>query len=85
MKAPNTMPDIRVPIEYLTDPTLCSKNILGEYQLKHLDKATALDKQIRELMRLYIAEMAAAGFALFLRENRQKLLDLCASQSVITD
>jgi hypothetical protein len=72
-------PDMLVPLEFLTDPTLCSRNILGEYQLLHMKRAAELEKEMRELVRLYVAEMSAAGFALFMRENREDLLRLCSS------
>ena len=76
-----TLPDVLIPLEYLTDPTMCSQNILAEYQLKHLDRAQGLDREIRDLMRLYISEMAAAGFALFMREHRDELIRLCSTVS----
>lgn len=71
--------DALIPLEYLTDPTMCSRNVLGEYQLLHLKRASELDREIRDLTRLYIEEMAMAGFALFMREHREDLLRLCSS------
>jgi hypothetical protein len=68
-----------VPMEYLADPAMCSRNVLGEYQLLHLNRAAELEKEIRDLVRLYVEEMAAAGFALFMREHRDKLIHACSS------
>ena len=73
-----TMNDI--PLEYLLDT---SRNTLGEYQLLHMKRASEVEKQMRDLLRLYVDEMAAAGFALYLREHREAIFKHCTSVTVV--
>ena len=76
---------MNIPAEYLTDPAMCSRNILGEYQLKHLDIAAKLRKQIEKLEAEYHDHMVAAGLALYLRENREAMLDILARAATDTE
>lgn len=63
-----------IPLEYLT--CVASERILGEYQLKELNEARNIRKQIDKLVTEYLAHMDAASFALMLRERRRKILPL---------
>lgn len=68
-----------IPIEYLLET---SRNILGEYQLSRLDRAANLKKEIREKQEQMIDLMVEAAFALWLREHRDRILELCSSVEV---
>ena len=62
---------MNIPLEYLLET---SRNILGEYQLTRLDRASRLKKEIRELQEKVLDNMAEAYFAMWLREHREELL-----------
>jgi hypothetical protein len=49
----------------------------------HMKRASEIEKQMRELLRLYVDEMAAAGFALYLREHREAIFKHCNSLTVV--
>ena len=66
----------KIPLEYLTDPTMCSQNIIGEYQLARLNRAANIKREILKLIEAYLEEMTAAGLAVFLREHRQEMIEL---------
>lgn len=65
-----------IPLEYLLET---SRNILGEYQLSRLDRASRLKKEIRELQEKLLDNLAEAYFAMWLRENREEILKRLAS------
>lgn len=68
-----------IPVKYLLET---SRNILGEYQLSRLDRATQLKKEIRERHEQMIDSLVEAAFALWLREHRDQILELCSSVEV---
>jgi hypothetical protein len=68
-----------IPLKYLLET---SRNILGEYQLSRLNKATLLKKEIRERHEQMIDNLVEAAFALWLREHRDQILELCSSVEV---
>ena len=73
----NSLPEPeKIPLEYLADPTLCSLNIIGEYQLRRLNRAANIKREILKLIEAYLEEMTAAGLAVFLREHRQQMVDI---------
>ena len=66
-----------IPLKYLLE---CSTNILGEYQLSRLDRAARIKRDIREQYEQMIENMVEAAFAMWLREHREEILKLCASE-----
>jgi len=70
---------MHVPVKYLLE---CSDRTLGEYQLACLNRASNAKKKARQLNEEVINHMAEAAFALWLREHRRELIDMCTSIAV---
>jgi hypothetical protein len=69
-----------IPVEYLLE---CSRNILGEYQLSRLDAAAKLKRELREKQEKMIDLMVEAAFAMWLREHREAIKELCSSVKAV--
>jgi len=69
---------IDIPLRYLFADA--SDRTLGEYQLKHLSLYSNFKKEARLAIEKAIDEAVAAAFAVYIREHRRELIELCKAE-----